>query len=249
MLSFRSMDPTCFTLPHRAGAVEFVTGTAYPMAMQGMGPAGRQQRAGIVLNNMIPALGVLFLGWEAGPVLFLLWLDGWLGVWEIGAAACAQAVRRERFALPPGVGSPWRQGFWTIAYLSVVAVASAPSALAWMGLLAVTGHRSSGALLGSVFAGSWVAAAAVLNILLRAAIGLAAAGRNQGRGAAFTLEEKYHLLAFKALAMFMLAPAAAGGGRSVLAGLVLLLSGLFSWAELQPGRVLHLLKAPGPPAG
>ena len=51
---------------------------------------GWAEKTGILFNNLLPVFGVMFLGWEAGPVMILLWLDGWLGVWEIAASAWAR---------------------------------------------------------------------------------------------------------------------------------------------------------------
>jgi|GEM_PF-6258752 len=201
---------------------------------------GWAEKTGILFNNLLPVFGVMFLGWEAGPVMILLWLDGWLGVWEIAASACAQVARDDHSLIPARIRGLKRALTWVVVYLMVVVFASLPSVLAWMGLAAMTqGHYDKG-LIAAAFAGHSFAWTVGLNILLRAIQVFLAFRRRSGEPMTYTLEEKYHLLAFKALAMFFLAFKQGGGpGLKIY---VLLVSAAFTWAELYPERILHVIR-------
>jgi len=204
-------------------------------------------RAGIVANNLIPVLGVLLLGWEAGPVLVLLWLDGWLGIWELGAAACGEVLREDPEVIPARITGFKRRLYWGFTYLLFCLILSIPSLLAWVGLTAVTDQQYPDGLLFVAFAAPGTALALGLNILLRAVQTVRAARRPEIFTMAFTLEEKFHLLAFKAIAMFFLASYLEHAGRTGLAAYVILISAFFAWAEWKPEVILHLLKVPRRP--
>ena len=61
----------------------------------------------------------------------------------------------------------------------------------------------------------------------------------------FTLEEKFHFLVFKTMGMLVLGEWLGSVGATGLAAYVILISALFAWMELNPGRFLHLLKIGG----
>jgi len=203
---------------------------------------GTGEKLRAILNNMIPAFGVLFLGWETAPVLLLMWLDAWLGVWEIGAAACAEVVREDPSVIPLRIQGFRRRLYWGVTYLLFVVFASIPSFLAWMGLKEVTEAQYPDGLLSAALSGPAAALAVGLNVLLRGVQAFFASRRSVGGRMAFTLEEKYHLLAFKTLSMLFIASYFEGAGRIGLAAFVLLASAFFALTEMNPDRFLHLIK-------
>jgi hypothetical protein len=206
--------------------------------------AGWTERAGIIAGSLIPIVGVLALGWDAGPILLFLWLDGWLGIGELGAVACAAVVRESPQVLPPP-GKPIQRAFtWGFAYLFITLILSIPSILAWLFLMSATQRQYPDGL--------WIAAVAIpgtafslgLNIVLRTIQAVSAARRKEEVPVSYTIEEKYHLLVFKIFGMLFLASILKHPGYYGLILYVVLLSAFLGWAEWEPGVVLHILKVP-----
>lgn len=202
---------------------------------------GPGEKLWAVVNNMIPVAGVLLLGWEAGPVLLLLWLDGWLGIWEIAAVAAVESSREKDPALDHVRGLK-RLFLWAFAFLFVGALLSIPSILAWLAIGEMTRDHYDNGLFSVLASGSTVLWAVAINILFRAVQTALSFRRRGGGKMAFTLEEKFHLLVFKTMGMLLLAQGMGSVGATGLAVFVVLVSALFAWMELNPGRFLHLLK-------
>lgn len=194
-----------------------------------------------VLNNMIPVFGIFFLGWEAGPVLLLLWLDGWLGMWEIAAVAAVDVSREDPIsARLKGLKKVFT---WVFAFLFVGGLLSIPSVMAWAAIGSMTRSQYDHGLFSVLASGKAVLWAIGANVLLRAAQAVLSFRRRSGEQMTFTLEEKFHFLIFKAMGMLVLAQWLIGVGQTGLAVYVLLISGFFAWMELNPGRFLHLINA------
>jgi hypothetical protein len=201
---------------------------------------GRGEKAGALLNNMIPVFGILLFGWEAGPVLLLLWLDGWLGVWEIAVAAAAEASREKDPALDQIQGLK-RKLLWSFAVLFVGLILSIPSILVWAAVSSMMRWQYEYGLASVLASGKAVLWAVGANVLLRGAQAVPSFRRRSGEKMTFTLEEKFHFLIFKSFAMMMLAQWMGSVGQFGLIVYVVLISAFFAWTEMNPGRILHLL--------
>lgn len=202
---------------------------------------GPGEKLWAVVNNMIPVLGVFLLGWDAGPVLLLLWLDGWLGLWEIAAVAAVESSREKDPALAHLKGLK-RLSVWLFAFLFVGALLSIPSIMAWVAIGTMIRDHYDNGLFSVLASGPSIWWAVGANTAFRAVQTALSLRRRGGERMAFTLEEKFHLLIFKAIGMVVLAQWLGSVGTTGLTVYVVLVSTLFAWMELNPGRFLHLLK-------
>ena len=81
-------------------------------------PASPRVFAGIVIGNLIPILGVLFLGWDAGAILILYWIENFIvGVFTLPRILFAQGP-----AAPAGSaigGTPLAERVFMAAFFCV----------------------------------------------------------------------------------------------------------------------------------
>ena len=202
---------------------------------------GPREKLWAVVNNMIPVIGILLLGWEAGPVLLLLWLDGWLGMWEIAAVAAVDTSREEDPAFSHIKGLK-KAFLWGFVFLLAGGLLSIPSIMAWVAIGTMIRDHYDNGLFSVLFSGGGVLWAVGANFLFRAVQTVLSFRRRGGERVGFTLEEKFHFLVFKTMGMLLPANWLGAVGTSLLTAYVVVVSALFAWMELNPGRFLHLLK-------
>lgn len=202
---------------------------------------GWGSRISIIISNLLPAFGILALGWPAAPAVFLIWLEGWLGILELSAQATIHATRNQKEETPKdAMGCAWTLG-WPLGILIGLTALSAPAFVAggalysllkrnvpgdpWVGLLDARGLL-------------WAAAAAVALKVFQIVKVMQAESLEPFKAAA---QERYVLLANRCFLLFVLACFTAGMGHFGLMVFVVLASAALTYAELTGKDFLHRL--------
>lgn len=206
--------------------------------------------AQILVGNAVPVLGVFFLGWKPLTPIFFYWLDGLLAIWGLGVVALVVTVSDDPKLLGTSGPKAWAGRAATLALLGVVL--AVPSVVAAMMVFGPLGLKIAD-LLREVFAamGAWVSlAVAVATHVGHTAVELRWRPDLTLRA---TGEARANFFIHRTLAMGLLALWA---GRTppprwALAAYVLVIACLFTFAQLNPGRYLHLIgfraKSPSEP--
>jgi len=205
-------------------------------------PAGWGLRIGIAAANLLPAFGVLALGWPAAPVVFLLWLEGLLGILELAAQAMVNATREEKAEKPDKLkGCNWA-GWWAGMIIAVLGLSS-PALVAGAGLYPLLERQAPGDPWLGILAGRglpWAVAFAAVLWVFRILRFTGAGSIEPFRAAA---PRSYALLLFRCVAMYGLAFMMRGLGRRGLGIFVLLASAALAFAELAGEDLLRRLSA------
>lgn len=75
----------------------------------------RRKFAGIVIGNLIPVFGVLFLGWDAGAILILYWIENFI----VGAFTVPRILTAQGPPSAPGSaigGTSWGERLFTAVF-------------------------------------------------------------------------------------------------------------------------------------
>ena len=202
---------------------------------------GRIPRIGILISNLLPAFGVLVLSWPAAPGVFLIWLEGWLGILELSAQAAVYSTRKQKEGTPKdAMGCAWSLG-WPLGILIGLTSLSAPAFVAGWALFSLLRRHAPGDPWAGLLDGRgllWIAAAAVALKVFQIVRMMKSDSLEPFRAAA---QKKYVLLANRCFLLFVLAYLAAPLGRYGLVTFVVLVSAALAHAEITGKDFFHRL--------
>lgn len=195
-------------------------------------------------GNLLPLFGMLALGWEAAGVVFLLWVDGFLGILELGARACVHATREERAKNAEARGCVWAVG-WPIGLLIGVAAMTAPALVAGAGLIPLLERAAPGAPWLGIPASRGIVAAALLDLALRAVPIVLILRSEHPASFREAAPQRYILLAVRCAFLFFLALLARGLGRWGLGAFVVVAAAVLAWMEWNEDKVIAAARKRG----
>jgi hypothetical protein len=216
---------------------------------------GWGSRSSIIASNLLPAFGVLALGWPAAPAVFLIWLEGWLGILELSAQAAIHAKRQQKEEAPKdALGCAWTLG-WPLGILIGLTALSAPAFVAGGALYSLLKRHAPGdPWVGLLDARGllWAVAAAVVLKAFQVARVMRAESLEPFRT---TAQDSYILLVNRCFLLLVLAYLTGGLGRFGLSAFVVLASAALASMEMGGKDIFHrfLIKdkpdrRKGPPA-
>ena len=197
-------------------------------------------RVEVVVGNVIPVFGVIFLGWSAFQVVSLYVLDGWFCILGLGASVMIQGREELSAMVPSKYGQVRRFLFWVVTIGVVEAILSMFAVIPGFMVLAHM-EDSPFLALGNAFGGArgWVPVAMlVVSHVMRIARG----SRGEGDGV-MALDPKAQMSLYAgrmALMMWLAWLAAAGALSRILVPVyVTCVAALFTYTDLYPRRFLE----------
>ena len=195
------------------------------------------QRAGILLNNLVPVLGVFLFSWPAVSVVFMYWLDGWLCFVELGMLAVTFVSRMPGW---PAAGYTRLRRLCLNVFITALFIflASIPSIVAGGVILGIL-HDHLFSILGSILVDRPLLVGIGATVVLR---GFSIARRMAGHGVQdekLSINHKAQLFLHRTVVMIILAEFLGGLSEAwTLKIFVLVIAVLFTFSEMQPDRYL-----------
>jgi len=198
------------------------------------------QKAGILLNNLVPVLGVLLFSWPAASVLFMYWLDGWLCFVELGVLAMIVVSREPDWPLA-GFKGLKRLFYYAATIALFLFLISIPSLLTGGAILGILDDNLFN-ILGSILGDRAILVGIGVTVVWR---GFNIARHMAGHGVRdekLGMEQKGELFFHRTIVMMMLAGMfGQHPGAWMLKVIVLVIATLFTLTEIQPERYLVLV--------
>jgi hypothetical protein len=198
------------------------------------------QKAGILLNNLVPVLGVILFSWPVASVLFMYWLDGWLCFVELGTLAMIVVSREPDWPLA-GFKGLKRLLYYAAATVLLFFLLSVPSLVAGGAILAILDDNLIN-ILGSILGDRAILVGIGVTVVCR---GFNISRRMAGHGVQdekLGMEQKGELFFHRTVVMMMLAGMfGQHPGAWMLKIIVLAITALFTLTEMQPERYLVLV--------
>jgi len=195
---------------------------------------------GVILNNAIPVAGILFLGWEVAPILFLYWLDGELCIIELMGVVMVEVSREEEGLFPKKIKGIKLIIYYIITFIFAALIASMPAFLAGWIIYAILDDYASSPF-EIIFAQKTLWIGIGLNIAIRGYNVIKSIINPRQESVKFTAEEKYTLFAYRFFIIYFLASYFFKSGGTIMIYLfVIFVAALFTYSELRPERLLHI---------
>lgn len=163
-----------------------------------------RDKALIILNNLIPLVGILFFGWKIPPVLFFYWFDSELAILELMGLIMSEISKEKEGLFPKEIRGIKRTFYTVISYLIISIITSFPAFFGGLVMYFLIKNYISSPF-KEIFSQKEVWIGIGLNTIIRGyniIKNIKSPIQNKIKQSA---EEKYTLLVFRFFAMFFLA--------------------------------------------